>query len=77
LELEEKDVEELTARLFGDEANTELGKMAGDGFLKLLESLLDCDDEGPGDAMEPVGAEEALEEAEGTFVAADVPVLIY
>jgi hypothetical protein len=67
----------LTARLFGDEANTELDKLAGDGFLKLLESLLHCDDERPEDDVEPVGAEEALEEAEGIFVAAKVPVLSY
>jgi hypothetical protein len=80
-ELEEKDVEELTTRLFGDEANidplTELDKVAGDDFLKLLESLLDCDDEEPGDDVELVDAEEGLEYAEGTFVAADVPVLSY
>jgi len=46
-DLKERDVEELMARLFGDEANTdpltELDKVAGDDddFLKLLESLLD------------------------------------
>ena len=51
--------------------------MAGGDFLKLLESLLDCDDEEPGDDVEPVDADEALKEAEGTFIAADVPVLSY
>jgi len=42
-------VEELTACL---ETNTdplmELDKVEGDGFLKLLESLLDCNSEEPG-----------------------------
>jgi len=79
LELEEKDVEELTARLFGDEANTdpltELDKVAGADFLKPLESLLDCDSEEPGDDMEPTVPEKALEVVEGTSVVADVPVL--
>jgi len=41
--------------------------MAGDDFLQMLESLLDCDDEEPGGDVEPVDAEEA-EEAEGPFV---------
>jgi len=78
-ELEEKDVEELTACLFRGEANNdplmELDKVAGDDFLKLLESLLDCDSEGPGDDMEPMVPEKALEVVEGTSVMADVPVL--
>ena len=38
--------------------------MAGGDFLELLESLLDCDNEEPGDDVEPVDAEEALKEAE-------------
>ena len=78
-ELEEKDVEELTARLFGDEANTdplaELDRVAGDDFLKPLESLLDCDSEEPGDDIEPTVPEKALEVVEGTSIMADVPVL--
>ena len=53
--------------------------MAGDDddVLKLLESLLDWYDEEPGDDVEPVDAEEPLEEPEGTFVSADGPVLSY
>jgi len=78
-ELEERDAEELMACLFGDEANTdllmELDKVAGDDFLKLMESLLDCDSEESGDDMEPVDAEEALTGAESTSVIAYIPVL--
>ena len=78
-ELEERDAEELMAHLFGDEANTdplmELDKVAGDDFLKLMESLLDCDGEESGDDMEPIDAEEALTGAESASVIADIPVL--
>ena len=78
-ELEERDAEELTARLFGDEADTdplmELDKVAGDDFLKLMESLLDCDGEESGDDMEPADAEEALTAAESASVIADIPAL--
>jgi len=49
--------------------------VAGDDFLKLLESLLDCDSEEPEDDMEPTVPEKALEVVEGTSVVADVPVL--
>ena len=50
--------------------------MAGDDFLKLLESLLDCDGEEAGGDAEPVNAE-ALKVTECTPVAADGRVLSY
>ena len=53
----------------------ELDKVAGDDFLKLMESLLDCDGEESGDDMEPADAEEALTGAESASVIADIPVL--